>query len=44
MCLRRKEKGESEVLSGGFRLRDSEAEQNNYDSCTFVTQFLNQIS
>ena len=27
MCLRRKKKGKSEVLSGGFCLRDSEAEQ-----------------
>ena len=26
MCLRRKKKGKSKVLSGGFRLRDSEAE------------------
>ena len=27
MCLRRKEKGKSAVLSRGFCLRDSEAEQ-----------------
>ena len=27
MCLRRKKKGKSKVLSGRFCLRDSEAEQ-----------------
>ena len=27
MCLRRKEKGKSKVLFGGFCVRDSEAEQ-----------------
>ena len=27
MCLRRKKKGKSKVLSGGFCIRDSEADQ-----------------
>ena len=27
MCLRRKKKGKSKVMSGGFGLRDSETEQ-----------------
>ena len=38
MCIRRKKKGKSKVLSGGFCVRDSEAEQRNYNSCIFIAQ------
>ena len=40
MCLRRKKKGKSKVLSGGFCVRDSEAEQRalhlRYIYCSIV--------
>ena len=36
MCLRRKKKGKSKVLSGRFCVRDLEAE--HYNFCIFITK------
>ena len=44
MCLRRKKKGKSEVVSGGFCLRDSEIKQRALQSLHIYCSNVNSYS